>query len=373
MERDVSAQTFQNVKYERVPSLAMNNYSGLFATKDTDRFEKYIEQVAQGKKRISGATLLPSTLIHQAIEAGEPAGGANAAKKMINQKLSEMQANVVDGQWKTLVQRIRDSGTLQSSIAVCDVSGSMTVPRFKDGTCPLDSSLGLSLLLAEVTEPPFGGAFIIFSQKPELVRVGGKDDSRTLKQKIDDMECADWGYNTDFVAVFEQLILPTAVQQKLKPEDMVKRIFVFSDMQFDQAGSGSKKWDTSYQRVQKKFKKAGYEMPELVFWNLAGGRAGYQPSNEEKGDETAPKPVTAAEKGTVLVSGYSQGQLKMFLENGQFDATEEEEEDAVEKGAGDQGDDEDAVVVGKKRKTDPIVMVKKAISHRAYQMLQVVD
>jgi len=33
-------------------------------------------------------------------------------------------------------------------------------------------------------------------------------------------------------------------------------------------------------------------------------------------DDTAPKPVQAHEENTALVSGYSQGQLKMFLDNG---------------------------------------------------------
>ena len=32
----------------------------------------------------------------------------------------------------------------------------------------MDSSLGLSVLLAEVTKPPFGGQFITFSSRPEM-------------------------------------------------------------------------------------------------------------------------------------------------------------------------------------------------------------
>ncbi|KAK0250571.1 hypothetical protein LTS09_014275 [Friedmanniomyces endolithicus] len=99
---------------------------------------------------------------------------------------------------------------------------------------------------------------------------------------------------------------------------------------------------------------------------LAGGRAGYgqQPTG---GDETAPKPVTAAEKGTVLVSGYSQGQLKMFLENGQFIEPEEE----VTEQDGEEGDE---VIVEKvKPKEDPLTVVKRAIGHDAYRMLKVVD
>lgn len=54
---------------------------------------------------------------------------------------------------------------------------------------------------------------------------------------------------------------------------MVKRLFVFSDMQFDaslinKSGGG---WETTHDRIVKAFKKAGYEMPEIVYWNLQGG------------------------------------------------------------------------------------------------------
>lgn len=55
-------------------------------------------------------------------------------------------------------------------------------------------------------------------------------------------------------------------------EDMVKRIFVFSDMHFDSAQGYSAKdpWATHHQIIEKKFAAAGYDVPELVYWNLCG-------------------------------------------------------------------------------------------------------
>ncbi|KAK5180773.1 hypothetical protein LTR16_010465, partial [Cryomyces antarcticus] len=192
-------------------------------------------------------------------------------------------------------------------------------PMFSDGTCPLDSSIGLSLLVAEVTNPPFGGAFISFSAEPAVHRVGGKEDSRSFKEKTDAIMQSSMGYNTNFVAVFEKCILPLAIEQKIEQKDMVKQVFVFSDMQFDEAernpcGPNDEQWSTSYERIQKRFRDAGYEMPMLVFWNLAGG-----PSVQGLGsweDTTVPKPVTAEQEGTALVSGYSQAMMKMFLDEG---------------------------------------------------------
>lgn len=373
VERDITAKTFENIKYDRVPSLAMNNYAPIFSQKDTDRFEKYIDKVANGKAQISGATLLPSAFIKAVRTApwtsdyftSQPGGKrtSKGTKDLVDAKMKQLQAKTLDGQWKSLVQRIKDSGTLENCIAVADVSGSMEYPTFPDGTVPMDTSIGLSLLVAEVTKPPFGGAFITFSTNPRVQKI---DLTQSLQEKYRTLSSADWDMSTDFVAVFEKLILPMAVKNNLKQEDMVKRIFVFSDMQFNTACYNDNRWSTSYERIQKKFAKAGYEMPELVFWNLAGGRAGYTFTG---GDPVAPKPVTAHEQGTALVSGYSQGMLKVFLDSGSFE-DEDAEEEIVEK----VGDDGEVVVEKTKRqKLDPMSVVKKAIGHPAYRMLRVVD
>lgn len=389
VERDITAERFEKIKYERVPSLAMKQYTPLFARKDYEHFDQYIEKVAAGKKQISGAVLLPSTLVHAvrpdfgygALYAR--ASKVNDANAMVEKKLRDIRLRTIDAQWKTLVQRIKDSGTLESSIAVCDVSGSMSSPRFPDGTCPMSSSIGLSLLLAEVVKPPFGGAFITFHNDPQVLRVGGEGDTRSFAEKVKYIEDSPWGGSTDFVAVFEKLILPMARKNKLKQEDMVKQVFVFSDMQFNQAGGGSARWTTSYERIQAEFQKAGYEMPRLIFWNLAGGRGGYEQTSlydsftvpRGRGSDVAPKPVTAATEGTALVSGYSQAMLKVFLDNGSFEQPEEEGEEEVVEKEGESGEVvvEKVAKETKKKKQDPLAVVKKAIGHEAYRMLKVVD
>ncbi|KAF4455512.1 hypothetical protein F53441_2174 [Fusarium austroafricanum] len=376
VERAITDNKFEDIKYDRVPSLAMNQYSKLFIEKDIDRFGKYLDKVAEGKANISGATLLPSTLIQKVRTSGysDRVFGAN---QLLDQKVSEIETKVLDGQWNTLVQRIKDSGTMDSSIAVCDVSGSMNGPVFSDKTAPIDSAVGLSLLLAEVAKPPFAGTFITFSETPTVEQV---NLNQTLQQKYWAMQRSEWGMSTNFVSVFEDLILPMALRNKLKQEDMVKRVFVFSDMQFNQASSSNSynapysnrystetedpsSWKGSFERIKEKFEDAGYELPELVFWNLAGGRAGYTRSG---GDPIAPKPVRSDEDGTCLVSGYSQGLLKVFLDGGGFE--EEEEEVIVEKDA-----EGNVTQKTKKVKMTPIKIVQKAISHKAYEMLKVVD
>ncbi|KIV99001.1 uncharacterized protein PV09_09281 [Verruconis gallopava] len=256
VERDITAGNFRDIKYDRIPSMAMDRYSGLLLNRDEGSFANYLERVVAGRARISGAALLPSTLVSKARRAfgrSDRDNGKNATDQV--QRLAEQQ--LLDGQWKTLVRRIKDSGKIESTIAVCDVSASMLSPRFPDDSCPMDSAVGLSLLLAEVVDPPFGGNFITFSEPPSIRKVGGARDDRTFKDKVAYIFQSNWDMNTDFVAVFENLTLPMAVSNKLRPEEMVKLIFVFSDMQFDAAQKRNERWTTSFKAYQEALCRGG--------------------------------------------------------------------------------------------------------------------
>lgn len=360
VERDIAGETFENIKYDHVPSLAMDRYTSLFIKKDHDHFKSYIQDVANGTAKISGATLLPSTLVKKARTGGDSSVTTKPKSFKVMKAAAEVKVHrdVIDGQWNSLVTRIRESGTLQSSIAVCDVSGSMYFPQRSDGSTPMDSAIGLSLLVAEITAPPFGDGFITFSGHPSYVSLSGGVKGRGLAGTIHYMIDSAWGMDTNFVAVFEDVILPMAVANKLTQDDMVKQVFVFSDMQFNAAEQSDARWTSSYDRIKKKYAEAGYEMPRLIFWNLAA--------------QATDKPVTMDDQDTALVSGYSQGMLRAFLESGVFES--EEEESVVEKDGDEEVQEYGMVDVSKvKKKIDPLHVVKKAVSHAAYEVLEVVD
>ena len=81
---------------------------------------------------------------------------------------------------------------------------------------------------------------------------------------------------------------------------MIKRLFVFSDMEFDQASAHP--WETDHQVIQRKFRQNGYpKVPEIVFWNLRNSVATPVPSDQE---------------GVALVSGFSKNLVTLFLEEG---------------------------------------------------------
>ena len=90
-----------------------------------------------------------------------------------------------------------------------------------------------------------------------------------------------------------------AIAGRLPPELMVRKVFVFSDMEFDMASS--RPWETDHEAITRKFTEAGYGVPELVFWNLRDSKS---------------VPVTAKQNGVALVSGFSKNMLKLFLDCG---------------------------------------------------------
>jgi hypothetical protein len=304
--------------------------------------------VAAGKRSISGATLLPHTLLMEAISSEVQSRGAD---KM-----------VIEGQWKTMVDKLKQSGALDNCLAVCDVSGSMGSLRhinYKNNqpdfslARPIHPAVALTLVLSQVSKEPWANSFITFSESPQIVQI---DPNAGLVEAANRMNSADWGMNTDFNAVFTKLILPMAKKHNLSKDDMVKRLFVFSDMEFDQSTTSAKSdnWKTEYQKIVEAFQKEGYDVPEMVFWNLQGARGA--------------KPVTAETEGVSMMSGFSSNMMKVFMESGNI----EEEEEITEEVAGDDGE---MVLVEKKekKKMTPLEIMLKALNRPSYATLKVVD
>ncbi|EOY06228.1 hypothetical protein QUC31_016386 [Theobroma cacao] len=309
----MSANEWNLLPYNRVASVAMKNYKELFAKHDNERFQEYLVKVKTGKAKIAAGALLPHEIIGS---LNDKDGG-----------------EVAELQWSRMVGDLAKKGKLTNCIAVCDVSGSM------EGI-PMEVSVALGLLVSELSEEPWKGKVITFSANPELHLIQGD----TLKDKTQFVRDMDWGANTDFQKVFDQ-ILSVAVEGKLSEDQLIKRIFVFSDMEFDAAtGNGSKyweqmdsdedsendenywgknqmkmqarleewknnrkallqkEWETDYEVIQRKYSESGYSrVPEIVFWNLRNSSS---------------TPVVAMQNGVALVSGFSKNLLTLFLEEG---------------------------------------------------------
>ncbi|KAJ4711480.1 Uncharacterized conserved protein UCP015417, vWA [Melia azedarach] len=264
----IGANKWDAIPYNRVASVAMKFYKEKFLKHDPERFNKYLEDVKAGKAKIAAGALLP----HEVIGCLNDDDGGQVAEL----------------QWKRIVDDLMQKGKMRNCMAVCDVSGSMT-------GIPMEVSVALGILVSELSEEPWKGKLITFSENPELQVVEGDD----LRAKTEFVRGMAWGGNTDFQKVFD-LILLIAVNGNLKPEQMIKRLFVFSDMEFDKASFNP--WETDYEMIVKKYTEKGYGsvVPEIVFWNLRDSKA---------------TPVPGTQKGVALVSGFSKNLLTIFLDN----------------------------------------------------------
>jgi hypothetical protein len=161
------------------------------------------------------------------------------ALQELKKRQAEAEIRVIESQWKTLISNLREAGSIENAIAICDVSGSMgylNAKYNKNHIQPILPAISLSLVLASLAKPPFNGGFITFSASPQFVTL---DLEQPLAKLVRTCLQAHWSMNTDFSAVFLRATSPTRCQEQVKQEDMIKRLFVFSDMQFDSARSGT--------------------------------------------------------------------------------------------------------------------------------------
>ncbi|XP_068305244.1 uncharacterized protein [Pyrus communis] len=204
---------------------------------------------------------------------------------------------LADPQWKAMVEEIYlEQGKLKNCLAVCDVSGRMCGH-------PMNVSLGLGLLVSELSEEPWKGKVFTFSRNPQLLTIQG-DDLKSKCVFMRRMDNQDWHGDVDFQKVFD-LILEVASNENLKPEQMIRRLYVFTCCQdFDDASANN--WKTDYKAIQRKFKEKGYGdvVPQIVYWDM-------------NDDDLIPW-VRYAEQGVSRMSGDCNEFVQFLLDNGVF-------------------------------------------------------
>ena len=142
----ISAKQWCDIPYNRVASVAMKLCKYKFLKHDEERFLNYLEEVKQGKSKISAGALLPHEII-RSLNGGDD-----------NQ--------VAELQWKRMVEVLLKQGKLKNCLAVSDVSVSMS-------RTPMEVSVALGLLVSELSEEPWKGKVITFSEFPLLHFIQG--------------------------------------------------------------------------------------------------------------------------------------------------------------------------------------------------------
>lgn len=266
VETQMCNREWAGIKYDHVPSIAMNKYRKAFFKHDEIRMKAYVEAVHSGKAKINASVLFPH-LLYQAINKGE------------NER-------AVEAQWNNLPDYME--GTTERIIPVCDVSGSMS----DHGGLPMDVSVSLGIYISERNKGIFKDAFLTFSDYPKMQYLTG-----SLAQRMRQLHSAEWSGTTNLQATFD-LILDSAIREKISEDEMPTKLLIISDMEFDSADGGYRH-KTNLDVIRQKYQLAGYKMPEIIFWNV-NGRLGNLPAQVN-------------DRGVGLVSGFSPSVLKSIL------------------------------------------------------------
>ena len=243
--------------YACQPSKAMFKYRKAFLRNDEERYRSFMQSVSAGEAVLHTGVLMPYEIVSAAYNAVP----------------SERAA--LDVTWNALENFTRG----ENALVVADGSGSM---YWGGNPTPATVAQSLAIYFAEHNRGIFHNHFITFSMNPRLVEIKGNDIVEKVRFCRTFNECA----NTNLQAVFE-LILQTAVMNRLPQAMLPTTLYIISDMEFDTCAANSSL--TNFEQAKQLYRSYGYELPHVVFWNV-------QSRNEQQ-------PVKMNEQGVALVSG----------------------------------------------------------------------
>ena len=250
LERLMSANRWDEIEFDKIPSKAGLIYRNAFAEHDITR-ERYQKFAKDETTKVNAKTLYPYEVVKKALDASFY-DYDDAERLMVNKY------------WDNLEDYFKDKTF--NGIAVCDTSGSMTCG---EGARPIDVAISLAMYCAERAKGPFQGHYISFSSRPNLVTIHGQD----FVEKVFNIYKSNLIDSTNLEAVFD-LILNLAMRGQVSAEDMPKNVIVISDMQIN-AGSywSENKVLTEMEKIRQHWKMFGFEMPHLVYWNVQASNA----------------------------------------------------------------------------------------------------
>lgn len=265
--------------YSKLPSQALLRHKKAFMRNDKERYESFLnkvveqaEKLARGEEipeeervKLNTKTLYPYQIVAPFMNYWE------------KDKLTPEQKTPLEASWKCLDR----SSFASRTIVVRDGSGSM-YRACTDSAMNIATSL--ALLFAEQLEGAYKNSFITFSSEPRLIQIPKNAD--TLEKKLNFISKFNEAANTDIGKVY-RLILDAAKSGNVPKEEMIERVLIISDMEFDSCAEGI----STFEFYKHAFKIAGYKLPEIVFWNVEA--------------RSAHLPVSQNENGVKLVSGAS--------------------------------------------------------------------
>ena len=259
LERLMSANKWDEIEFDKIPSRAGMIYKNAFARHDLERAKSekdvktYEEFAKDTTTKVNAKVLYPYECVSEALKCRHSA--LNDTIRLMTNKY-----------WDNLPDFVKNANF--NGIVVADTSGSMTG---SSASAPINVAISLALYCAERASGPYAGHYISFASRPQLIETSGVDFVDKVK-RIYNTNLID---NTNLEAVFD-LLLDTAQRNRCKQEDIPQNVVIVSDMQIDAARGGgwsyrnasTKSVATEMDIIRNKWAAAGYKMPRLYYWNV---------------------------------------------------------------------------------------------------------
>ena len=230
VEVKMSANQWETINFEEVPSLAMKKYSAAFGKHCPNAFTQYKHELTTGEAEVNAQTLYPYDITYQFMYGG------NADR------------DILEAQWKALPNYFKEG---RNVVCCADVSASM------DGM-PMAASVGLAMYCAKYNTGAYSGYYLTFTNVPRFFKL---DESASIESNIRKV-MQNVGYNTNLDGALEEIFCVATMEN-----DAPEALLIVSDNEIDRFINSNPGWEDIVQKWVKKYHEVGLECPKIIFWN----------------------------------------------------------------------------------------------------------
>lgn len=274
-EAKMCSGAWSEIEYSKCASKFLFKYRKAIMKNDAGRWAEYLTKVEKGEAVMHTDTLTPCDIVH-------------SVRVNYTPDLEVM--------WKQLPDFCKGN-----VLVMCDTSGSMLhMYNSCSSVMPIDVAFGLSLYFAQRNKGDLKDLMMNFSESPIFIEL----NAATIQDNLNIAMNAPVNYSSTNLEGAFKLLLKTLKKGSIQPEEMPEAILIVSDMQIDcvkgiDSSNGNR--ITFYDEMKQRYEDAGFNMPQVVFWNV-----------------NAQNPTFHAARSTAgvsLVSGYSPSIFAQVMDN----------------------------------------------------------
>jgi hypothetical protein len=204
VEQQMSARLWDDIEFQKVPSVAAARYAKAFRRHQPDRYNEFVQKAVKGEVKINASALFPYDVTKSTVDA-----------------------ETQNALWNQLPDYVPAG---KSFIPMIDLSQSMSSSTI--------------------------------AGQPSWISI---PDTDSVRDKVRAVKAGQVAYDTNLNAAFEA-ILSVALRKGVPQEDLPDALIVLSDMEFNSTQNARSV--TNVDAAKRLYEANGYRLPTIVWWNL---------------------------------------------------------------------------------------------------------